>query len=912
MAETAKITNFGLQSPSTDPRTLYATWSWSKDYTNEYKVMWYYTTGNGVWFVGSDTTTKYKQSTYNAPDVAKKVKFKVKPVAKKKTQNGKQVARWTAGWSTEKIYDFSNTPPQIPTGLTAEINGYKLTASLDNQHGLYAKSIEFQVIKEVIDGNTTKRSVHATGKASLVKDTKSSESYSASYIFTVSAGPSYEVRCRSVDGKSYSQWSDYVVAGGTVAPAAVKKITVRAIATKEVKIDWDPISNASDQTQYEIQYTTKERWFNSSEGNVSTHTVDAKLVNGHHVSHAEITGLELGNEYFFRLRAKNGDAVSNWTPTVSIILGKVPEAPTTWSNTTAAVIGEYLYLYWIHNSEDGSSQKMATLELTVNNDKATYAIKNPVQETDGSNTLPTKTINKVKCRDISSILKLAQGTTNSGSFPSVYVPILDSDDKDKTTTCIIDTSDMNSGANIKWRVKTAGILEDDNGNPKYGSYSASRLITLNVPPSLSLDILRKNGSTFASIDDEIIESFPFYISGEVEPNPPQKPIGYYVTISSMEKYWSTDSVGNDIIIGEGQEIYSTYINSNGNLRLELTPDKIDLQNNISYKITCTVSMSSGLTGTATKEFTVFWSEVRYEVDAEISIDYENLTANIRPYCISKGVVYCLVNYDNDTGDYIATQIATNVQSGVLLEGVLTTKGVQRGKEVYLGIQYNPITEQDEEIYYYEAVNREPNPNVMLSVYRREYDGSFVEIQSQMTGAETATDPHPSLDFARYRIVSVSNDTGATYFYDVPPVPVNEHATVFQWSEQWSSFGYSDNPDVIEQPSWAGSMLKLPYNIDISTDYNNDSSLIAYIGRKHPVSYYGTQRGESATWKVDIPANDIETLYAIRRLAVWMGDVYVREPSGSGYWANVSVSFSKTHCQVTIPVSFKITRVEGGI
>ena len=88
-------------------------------------------------------------------------------------------------------------------------------------------------------------------------------------------------------------------------------------------------------------------------------------------------------------------------------------------------------------------------------------------------------------------------------------------------------------------------------------------------------------------------------------------------------------------------------------------------------------------------------------------------------------------------------------------------------------------------------------------------------------------------------------------------------------------------------------------------------MVEYIGRSHPVSYYGTQIGETATWKVDIDKEDEETLYALRRLATWMGDVYVREPSGSGYWANVVVSFSQTHNEVVIPVSLDITRVEGG-
>ena len=63
--------------------------------------------------------------------------------------------------------------------------------------------------------------------------------------------------------------------------------------------------------------------------------------------------------------------------------------------------------------------------------------------------------------------------------------------------------------------------------------------------------------------------------------------------------------------------------------------------------------------------------------------------------------------------------------------------------------------------------------------------------------------------------------------------------------------------------------------------------------------------------VDIPKTDTETLYAIRRLARYMGDVYVREPSGSGYWANIKVSYNQNHDSLVIPISFSITRVEGG-
>ena len=107
------------------------------------------------------------------------------------------------------------------------------------------------------------------------------------------------------------------------------------------------------------------------------------------------------------------------------------------------------------------------------------------------------------------------------------------------------------------------------------------------------------------------------------------------------------------------------------------------------------------------------------------------------------------------------------------------------------------------------------------------------------------------------------------------------------------------------------MLRLPYNIDVSDSNQSDVSLIEYIGRSYPVSYYGTQLGMTSTWNVLIPKDDKDTLYGLRRLANWMGDVYVREPSGSGYWANISVSFSQKHRDVTIPVTLNITRVSGG-
>ena len=144
------------------------------------------------------------------------------------------------------------------------------------------------------------------------------------------------------------------------------------------------------------------------------------------------------------------------------------------------------------------------------------------------------------------------------------------------------------------------------------------------------------------------------------------------------------------------------------------------------------------------------------------------------------------------------------------------------------------------------------------------------------------------------------------------INVEESAIIIQWAEEWSSFNSDNEGSGVVEPAWSGSLLKLPYNITISENNNMDVSLINYVGRKRPVSYYGTHLGETATWNVEIPKDDKETLYAIRRLSIWTGDVYVREPSGTGYWANVSVSYSIKYSDLVIPITITITRVEGGI
>lgn len=758
----ATIKAFGLQSNSEN--TLYATWTWSKSNTENYQTIWYYDTGDSIWFIGSDSTTENKQCTYSIPTNAIRVKFKVKPISKTHTVNDKDVSYWTASWSTEKIYKVSDNPPKQPSAPNVTIEKFKLTAKLENLD-LNATGIQFQIVKN-------DKSVYKTGTAKIVTN-------SATYSCNVDAGNEYKVRCRSYRGKIYSDWSEYSSNEGTIPAAPAKITTCRASSETSVYLAWSASKTAET---YEVEYTTKKEYFDGSDQTTSKTGIE--------FTHYDISGLETGEEYFFRVRATNTDGSSSWSGIKSVVIGKTPAAPTTWSSTTTAIVGETVNLYFVHNPQDESKMKYAELQYA-------YTIA-------GGTGSVTETIEGV------------------------------AEDEDETTySFALDTSEYIEGNKIQWRVRTAGITLE------YGEWSIVRTIDIYAPPTLELAVTDAYGNAL-----ETLTTFPFYVAGLPGPNT-QVPTGYYVTITANESYETVDNMGDPITINVGDAVYSKYFDISEALVVEMSASNVNLDNNISYTVTCRVSMNSGLTAESSVEFNVAWTDEEYEPNAEIGIDTDDYSASIRPYC------------EDENGD--------------LIEGVL------------------------------------------LSVYRREFNGGFTEIASDIpnTSNTFVTDPHPSLDFARYRIVAKTESTGAISYYDVPGYPVGCTSIILQWNEDWTSFDTS-NEDEMEQPTWSGSMLKLPYNIDVSDSFSPDVSHVEYIGREHPVSYYGTQLGETSSWSTEIPKSDKDTLYALRRLAKWMGDVYVREPSGSGYWANVRVSFSQTHCEVIIPVSLDITRVEGGI
>jgi hypothetical protein len=395
-----EITGFGLLS--TSDNTLYVTWSWNKrDKTEKYKVVWEYQTKEG-WFTGETTEMTVdedyyeasEEDTYDIPTGALAVQFKIKPISKThtvsttvttntlkdkglttvsnvldklgintdKTETKTQTVEYFSNiaWSPWKTYTVTQIFETLSAPSVEIDDDNKLTATLDNLT-IDAEYITFEIVKD----DTTK--FDASSALTIDKYNR------ASYSCAVDPGHEYKVRCQASkkNGSTTlkSEWSPFSenVQSMPDVPGDVKcEANGKDQDNYSVYIEWGKIVSADT---YTIEYSTKREYFDNAGGSTSRATTEDASTN------IIIFGLD-ASEYFFRVQSTNEKGSSDWSEIVSVKIGEPPAAPTTWSSTTTAIVGEPLSLYWAHNSEDGSSQTYGRLELDVDGHITTYEIKN--------------------------------------------------------------------------------------------------------------------------------------------------------------------------------------------------------------------------------------------------------------------------------------------------------------------------------------------------------------------------------------------------------------------------------------------------------------------------------------------------------------------------------------------------------
>lgn len=210
-------------------------------------------------------------------------------------------------------------------------------------------------------------------------------------------------------------------------------------------------------------------------------------------------------------------------------------------------------------------------------------------------------------------------------------------------------------------------------------------------------------------------------------------------------------------------------------------------------------------------------------------------------------------------------------------------------------------------------------NALTTIYRYNADGTYTKLNDGVANNTIVHDPHPRLDRQIYRVSATDTSSGTTEFSDenYPFNMFNATGVLIHWDESWgvTTFNVLGTGNMV---TYIGQRLYLPFNVDVSETRTIDKTLISYIGREDPVSYYGTAIEKEYSITTEIPKNNVSgfdattALEQLRKLSMYKGNVYVRTSTGLGCWATVDIDYNIDHCALTIPINIKVTPVEGGV
>lgn len=742
----------------------------------------------------------------------------------------------------------------------------------------------------------------------------------------------------------YSDWIYVPPAAPSVRVTPIEVLNDKAF----VKLEWYyPNSNASTNGIETITF----RYATSNPNNLETSgsTASISRENGS-LKTSMIVEMPIGQKIYIQAAASNEQGSSEFGNYELLTIGKAPLAPTTWSSTNSVIVGEKVILYWTHNPTDSSEQTKVRLLITSSIDDSTVlntTFKTPKDDygyiqssyildtsqfsnlTEGANlnwSVWTWGVDESKESPQSEIRKLDVYARPSAN---AYLSFINGDEEESTVSsfpiivgarplpmtqkpigyfvsviALESYEDVDVTGNVKKISEGEEIFSRDiDVNLDYETDRQNLLLELSAGDINLADNQSYEVVVTASMDSGLsaTESLQFSVSWDENSLMPNADVYFDEDklTCSIYPYVETRRYEDDPRYYRLQydEATNTYIEGDQIEGVDLFGEEIDgaITNNDNPVYFYQLPVE-----TTNEDILICFKD---------SSDGEN--SRTPYYVYMDGDTYLRgekveVYYDNFEPIPDAFTFVEDLQ---VYKVILTE--VESYIDLYYTVDYG-------ELYY-------PD-DVLLNAYRIQYDGSLIAIDTNIENSDHAMliDPHPALDYGRYRISAQSKDTGAVAFIDIyePTLSGNDKLNycVLQWNEVWREYttepqdqaSILEDSEDFEEDNYSGSMLKLPWNIDLTDNYQVDVTTVNYIGRTSPVSYYGTQVNLTTSLSTDVDKTDTTTLFAIRRLASYRGDVYVREPSGNGYWATIKVNYSRNHKELIMPVSFDITRVEGGI
>lgn len=387
-------------------------------------------------------------------------------------------------------------------------------------------------------------------------------------------------------------------------------------------------------------------------------------------------------------------------------------------------------------------------------------------------------------------------------------------------------------------------------HPNWSEWSVARTFSVYDMPQLSCTARQTSASGETVDENNPLAEFPLAIVLDASGGG-NAVSGYHVSIIAAEANSYVDDYGFERYMGVGEVAYQADypVSEDPYTALVEAGSSANLRNGCVYQIVADVSMQSGLRATADPwTFLVDWDAEVPEPTMTVVFDQDDLTADILPAC-----------YEVD-------------QDGAPTETLAD--------------------------------------NVTLAVYRIDDDGQLVLLRKgiENTGGAVITDPHAQFGECWYHVVATDKSTNVCNFFD--HYDTSPHYTcVVQWDENWQ-IGVDEDDLGDRDYDYSGMKIDGLYNLNLDEAGDPEAEDVEYIGRSHPVSYYGTQEGYEARFEVDFPKEDKDTLDKARKLIALRDDAYVREPSGTGYWAHiVQPTITRSSDSEKLRLAFTARRVD---